>query len=209
MALVASLPLPIDALLPEAMRLVGERRSLVLSAEPGAGKTTRVPRALFESGLVVGEVLVLEPRRLAARLAAARVAEEMGGQLGGLVGFQTRFERAFGRETRIRFVTEGILTRRIIASPTLEGIGAVVLDELHERHLAGDLSLALLRRLKCGAQAGERPLCEKRIRPGRRPAATLSTAPSRWSTRVRVRRARSSTTSPATIASSSAAAPAT
>ena len=141
------LPLPIDPLLPQAIASVRARGALVLSAEPGAGKTTRVPRALLDAG-VLGEIVVLEPRRLAARLAAERVAEEHGTALGDVVGFETRFERAMSRETRIRFVTEGILTRRLLSNPRLDGVGAIVLDEIHERHLAGDVALAMLRRLK-------------------------------------------------------------
>lgn len=142
-------PLPIDPLLPEAVAALREAPSLVIEAPPGAGKTTRVPRALLEAGLAgAGEVIVLEPRRLAARLAARRVAEEMGERPGETVGWQVRFEEIAGPRTRLRYVTEGLLTRRLLAEPTLPGVGAVVLDELHERHLQGDLALALLRRLQ-------------------------------------------------------------
>jgi ATP-dependent helicase HrpB len=144
---MAALPLPIDPLLPQAIAAVKRRGALVLSAEPGAGKTTRVPRALLDAG-IEGEIVVLEPRRLAARLAAERVAEEHGSPVGEVVGYETRFERAVGKTTRIRFVTEGILARRLLSSPTLAEIGAVVLDEIHERHLAGDVALAMLRRLR-------------------------------------------------------------
>jgi ATP-dependent helicase HrpB len=118
----------------------------VLVAAPGAGKTTRVPPAVL--ALVRGEVLVLEPRRIAARLAARRVAFEMGEQAGETVGYQVRFEDKTGPRTRLRFVTEGILTRRLISDPELKGIDAVILDEFHERHLDTDLALALLRRLQ-------------------------------------------------------------
>jgi ATP-dependent helicase HrpB len=122
--------------------------SLVIEAPPGAGKTTRVPPALVAAGLVEGEVVVLEPRRLAARLAARRVAEELGDRVGGVVGYQVRFEDVTSPRTRLRYVTEGLLTRRLLADPALRGVGAVVLDEIHERHLQGDLALALLRRLQ-------------------------------------------------------------
>jgi ATP-dependent helicase HrpB len=142
-------PLPIDALLPGVVAALRERSSLVVEAPPGAGKTTRVPRALLEAGLAGrGEVVVLEPRRLAARLAARRVAEELGERPGETVGWQVRFEDVSGPRTRIRYVTEGLLTRRLLADPTLPGVGAVVLDEIHERHLQGDLALALLARLQ-------------------------------------------------------------
>jgi ATP-dependent helicase HrpB len=146
---VAHEPLPIDPLLPEIVAALREAPSVVVEAPPGAGKTTRVPRALHEAGLAGGgEVVVLEPRRLAARLAARRVAQELGERPGETVGWQVRFEEVAGPRTRIRYVTEGLLTRRLLASPTLPGVGAVVLDEIHERHLQGDLALALLRRLQ-------------------------------------------------------------
>jgi ATP-dependent helicase HrpB len=145
--------LPIDGYLPSIVEALGVGRNLVLQAAPGAGKTTRVPWALCQSlPPGTGEVLVLEPRRLAARMAARRVAEELGERLGESVGYQVRFEEVGGRETRLRFVTEGILTRRLLTDPTLRGVGVVVLDEFHERHLQTDLALALLRRLQRGAR---------------------------------------------------------
>ena len=118
----------------------------MIEAPPGAGKTTRVPPALLK--IVTGDVLVLEPRRIAARLAARRVAWEMGETAGETVGYQVRFEEAIGVRTRLRFVTEGVLTRRMLSDPGLKGVGAVVLDEFHERHLDSDLALALLKRLQ-------------------------------------------------------------
>ncbi len=120
--------------------------NLVIEALPGAGKTTRVPPALLE--VVSGEVVVLEPRRIAARLSARRVAWEMGEPVGQTVGYQVRFDEAVSQRTRIRFVTEGVLTRRLLSDPALKGVGAVVLDEFHERHLESDLALALLKRLQ-------------------------------------------------------------
>ena len=139
-------PLPIDSLLPEIVAALARARSLVIEAPPGAGKTTRVPPALLP--LVQGEVLVLEPRRLAARMAARRVAAELGERVGETVGYQVRFEDVGGPRTRLRFLTEGVLTRRLLDDPDLRGVGAVVLDEFHERHLDGDLALALLKRLQ-------------------------------------------------------------
>ncbi len=148
-----SVPLPIDAALPEIVRAVRERGAAVVRAAPGAGKTTRVPAALLDAGLGAGregEVLVLEPRRLAARLAARRVAEERGERPGETVGWQVRFEDVGGPATRLRFLTEGVLARRLATDPELRGVGSVVLDEFHERHIHGDLALGLLARLRAG-----------------------------------------------------------
>jgi ATP-dependent helicase HrpB len=143
-------PLPIDPVLPDVVRALRGQGSVVLEAPPGAGKTTRVPRALLDAGGFAdhGEIVVLEPRRLAARLAARRVAEELGERLGETVGYTVRFEDVSSARTRIRFVTEGVLTRRLLADPELRGIGCVLLDEIHERHLHGDVALALLHRLR-------------------------------------------------------------
>lgn len=138
--------LPIDVQLPDIVRALREHRTLVLEAPPGAGKTTRLPPALLDE--CQGEIVVLEPRRLAARLAATRVASELGTTLGDRVGFTVRYENKSSAQTRIRFVTEGVLTRRLIADPELRGVSAVLLDEFHERHVQGDLALALLRRLR-------------------------------------------------------------
>lgn len=141
--------LPIDSLLPRIVETLRSGQNLVLEAEPGAGKTTRVPRALLDSGLLeAGECWVLEPRRLAARLAAARVAEELGEELGRRVGYAVRFEHKISKETRIRFVTEGLLLRRFQEDPGLKGISVVILDEFHERHVHTDVALALLKRLQ-------------------------------------------------------------
>lgn len=138
--------LPVDSILPEVLAILQHTTNLVIEAPPGTGKTTRVPPAIL--GLVRGEVIVLEPRRIAARLAARRVAWERGEEAGGTVGYQVRFEERIGPRTRLRFVTEGILTRRLLTDPTLKGIDAIVLDEFHERHLDSDLALALLKRLQ-------------------------------------------------------------
>jgi ATP-dependent RNA helicase HrpB len=138
--------LPVDAILPEILATLQRTPNLVIEAPPGAGKTTRVPPALL--GLVSGGVVVLEPRRIAARLAAQRVAWEAGEAVGETVGYQVRFEEKTGPRTRLRFVTEGILTRRLLSDRQLKGIDAVVLDEFHERHLDSDLALALLKRLQ-------------------------------------------------------------
>jgi ATP-dependent helicase HrpB len=138
--------LPVDAILPEILSSLQSHPNLMIEAAPGAGKTTRVPPALLD--VVAGGVIVLEPRRIAARLAARRVAWEMGEAIGETVGYQVRFEEVASPRTRLRFVTEGILTRRLLSDPNLDGVDAVILDEFHERHLESDLALALLKRLQ-------------------------------------------------------------
>jgi ATP-dependent helicase HrpB len=138
--------LPVDALLPQILETLNANRSLVLEAPPGAGKTTRVPPALLlQFG---GEILVLEPRRLAARLAARRVASELGEQPGETAGYQVRFEDVSSARTRLLFLTEGVLTRRMLSDRTLARASVVILDEFHERHLESDLALALLEQLQ-------------------------------------------------------------
>jgi ATP-dependent helicase HrpB len=141
-----SAPLPIDSLLPQILAALEHHPSLVIEAPPGAGKTTRVPPALLSQ--VKGEVLVLEPRRLAARMAARRVASELGEPIGETVGFQIRFEDTSGPRTRLKFLTEGVLTRRFLSDPDLARASVVIFDEFHERHLETDLSLALVHRLQ-------------------------------------------------------------
>jgi len=140
------LVLPIDDVLPDLARAFQSARAVVLEAPPGAGKTTRVPWAL-QSWLGDAEVLVAEPRRLAARMAAKRVADERGEVLGERIGYSVRFEEVGSARTRIRYATEGIVLRRLLVDPSLRGVGAVILDEFHERHLATDLLLVLLDRL--------------------------------------------------------------
>ena len=143
---MTKLPLPIDEALGSIVDALAARGVVVLQAPPGAGKTTRVPPAIL--GAIAENVVVLEPRRLAARLSARRVADELGDRVGGRVGYEVRFERAVSAETRLTYVTEGVLTRRLLDDPSLRGVDAVVLDEFHERHLQGDLALGLLRRLR-------------------------------------------------------------
>ena len=116
---------------------------VVLQAPTGSGKSTQVPQILLDSGLAgEGEIVVLQPRRLATRMLAARVAQERGVRLGEEVGYQIRLDKVCGRKTRIRFVTEGVLLRQMLSDPSLRGIGVIIFDEFHERHLYGDITLA-------------------------------------------------------------------
>jgi ATP-dependent helicase HrpB len=135
--------LPIENALPELRAAIAARGTAVLQAPPGAGKTTRVPLALLEWGAVAGRIVMLEPRRLAARAAAERMAETLGEAVGATVGYRIRGEAKVGPRTRIEVVTEGILTRMIQSDPELQGIGALIFDEFHERSLNADLGLAL------------------------------------------------------------------
>ncbi|MCZ8151078.1 MAG: ATP-dependent helicase HrpB [Rhodobacteraceae bacterium] len=136
--------LPIDAALPDLRAALAARGMAVLQAPPGAGKTTRVPLDILAAGLVPeGRIVMLEPRRLAARAAAERMAETLGEPVGRTVGYRIRGEAKVSPATRIEVVTEGILTRMIQSDPGLQGIGAVIFDEFHERSLNADLGLAL------------------------------------------------------------------
>ena len=135
-------PLPIDAVLPELRAAIAARGMAVLQAPPGAGKTTVVPLDLLAMGMP-GRILLLEPRRLAARAAAERMAETLGEPVGQTVGYRIRGEAKVGPGTRIEVVTEGILTRMIQTDPDLPGVGCVIFDEFHERSLQADLGLAL------------------------------------------------------------------
>ena len=153
-------PLPIYEIEPEIIGSLRQRRRLILSAPTGSGKSTQVPQMLLKHGLLDnagpeignpkseirngmrGRVVILQPRRIAARLLAARVAEELGVPLGRQVGYQIRFENVTSRDTRICFVTEGVLLRQMIEDPALTGIAAILFDEFHERHLYGDITLA-------------------------------------------------------------------
>lgn len=141
-------PLPIDALQDGLVAACGRVRRLVLRAPTGSGKSTRIPQMLLDLNLVQGQIVVLQPRRIAARLLAARIAQERGVKLGGEVGYQIRFERVESAQTRIKFVTEALLLRQMASDPELKGVGAVVFDEFHERNLHSDVALALARRLQ-------------------------------------------------------------
>ncbi|MBD3663883.1 ATP-dependent helicase HrpB [Sulfitobacter sp. TSTF-M16] len=138
-----SFSLPIDAVLPQVIAALREQGRVVLEAPPGAGKTTRVPLAMRDAGLTTGTILMLEPRRLAARAAAERMAATLGEKPGETVGYRVRGASAVSKKTRIEVVTEGILTRMLQSAPDLPGVGAVIFDEFHERTLNADLGLAL------------------------------------------------------------------
>ncbi len=135
--------LPVGAALPALLSGLRDVANAVLVAPPGAGKTTLVPLALLEAGWLRGRIVVLEPRRLAARAAATRMAFLLGEPVGERVGYRTRVDSAVSARTRVEIVTEGLLVARLLGDPTLDGIDAVVFDEIHERSLDGDLALAL------------------------------------------------------------------
>ncbi|MCB4455322.1 ATP-dependent helicase HrpB [Leisingera sp. McT4-56] len=135
--------LPIEDALPELLDALRARGRAMLQAPPGAGKTTRVPLAMLEAGLTQGRIVMLEPRRLAARAAAERMAETLGEKAGQTVGYRVRGDSKVSKSTRIEVVTEGILTRMLQSDPDLPGVGAVIFDEFHERSLNADLGLGL------------------------------------------------------------------
>lgn len=142
-------PLPIDDVLPELLAALSTQASVVLKAPTGAGKTTRVPPAILDAGLAGGgSVVMLEPRRLAARASARRIASERDVPLGGEVGYRVRFDEQVSRDTKLFVITDGILLRRLQSDPFLDGIGVVVFDEFHERNLNCDLALGMVRRVQ-------------------------------------------------------------
>ncbi len=144
--------LPIDRLLPQLVSGLARKHNLVLRAATGAGKTTRVPPAILQSGLCSGRIVMLEPRRVAARAAARRMAEQLAGPVGETVGYQVRFDRRFSERTRILVVTEGILVQMLQADPFLESVDCLIFDEFHERNLHSDLSLAMSRKVQVEAR---------------------------------------------------------
>ena len=175
-------PLPIDAALPELRIALRACNAAVLVAPPGAGKTTRVPLILAEEEWAKapgnsGRILVLEPRRLAARAAAERMAQSLGEQVGETVGLRIRFGSKVSRKTRVEIVTEGIFTRLIVDDPMLEGVRAVLFDEFHERSLDGDLGLALARDTQQGLREDLKLLVMSATIDGARVGALLGDAP--------------------------------
>ena len=138
-----SFSLPIDAILPTLTDALRRDKRVVLQAPPGAGKTTRVPLAMLSAGLTDGRIVMLEPRRLAARAAAERMAQTLGEPVGARIGYRIKGQSKISKDTQIEVVTEGILTRMLQSDPELPGVGAVIFDEFHERSLNADLGLAL------------------------------------------------------------------
>ncbi|ODT22881.1 MAG: ATP-dependent helicase HrpB, partial [Hyphomicrobium sp. SCN 65-11] len=166
--------LPIEHVLPEIANALSSGTSAVLVAPPGAGKTTRVPLALLDAPWLAGrKILVLEPRRLAARAAAERMAFLLGEKVGERVGLRARLDTRVGPRTRIEVVTEGVFTRLILADPELTGIGAVLFDEFHERSLDADLGLALALDARAGLREDLRILVMSATLDGARVAQLL------------------------------------
>ena len=171
-------PLPIDAVLDDLARALDANNAAVLVAPPGAGKTTRVPLALLDAAWVKGKkVIVLEPRRIAARASAERMARTLGEKVGETVGYRVRFGSKVSRATRIEVVTEGIFSRQILDDPELNGIAAVLFDEFHERSLDADLGLALARDAQTGLREDLRILVMSATLDGARVAKLLGEAP--------------------------------
>ncbi|MGY3620380.1 ATP-dependent helicase HrpB [Bradyrhizobium sp. USDA 10063] len=170
--------LPIDAVLPELAATLAAKNTAVLVAPPGAGKTTRVPLALLDEPWVKDKkIIVLEPRRIAARASAERMAQTLGERVGETVGYRVRFGSKVSRATRIEVVTEGIFSRQILDDPELAGIAAVLFDEFHERSLDADLGLALARDAQQGLREELRLLVMSATLDGARVARLLGDAP--------------------------------
>jgi ATP-dependent helicase HrpB len=171
-------PLPIDAVLDELSRTLEAHHAAVLVAPPGAGKTTRVPLALLDAPWAKGKkIIVLEPRRIAARASADRMAKSLGERAGETIGYRVRFGSKISRATRIEVVTEGIFTRQILDDPELSGIAAVLFDEFHERSLDADMGLALARDAQTGLREDLRILVMSATLDGARVAKLLGEAP--------------------------------
>ena len=172
------IPLPIDEALPRLTSALATNNRSVLVAQPGAGKTTRVPLVLLDEPWAKDmKILVLEPRRLAARAAAARMASILGEQVGDTVGLRVRFGSKVSKRTRIEVVTEGVFTRLILDDPSLAGVAAVLFDEFHERSLDADLGLALVRDAQQGLRDDLKILVMSATLDGARVAALLGHAP--------------------------------
>ena len=171
-------PLPIDAVLDQLSRTLADNNAAVLVAPPGAGKTTRVPLALLDAPWLRGKkIIMLEPRRIAARASAERMAKTLGERAGETVGYRVRFGSKISRATRIEVVTEGIFSRQILDDPELSGVAAVLFDEFHERSLDADMGLALARDAQVGLREDLRILVMSATLDGARVAKLLGDAP--------------------------------
>jgi len=171
-------PLPIDAVLDDLSRTLDRDRAAVLVAPPGAGKTTRVPLVLLDAPWVANrKIIVLEPRRIAARASAERMAHTLGERVGETVGYRVRFGSKVSRSTRIEVVTEGIFSRQILDDPELPDVAAVLFDEFHERSLDADLGLALARDAQTGLREDLRLVVMSATLDGARVAGLLGEAP--------------------------------
>jgi ATP-dependent helicase HrpB len=179
MSAVDASPLPIDAALPDLTAALRANTAAVLVAPPGAGKTTRVPLVLAREDWAqkARRILVLEPRRLAARAAADRMAQTLGERVGDTVGLRVRFGSKISSRTRIEIITEGVFTRLILDDPMLDGVSAVIFDEFHERSLDADLGLALARDVQQGLREDLRILVMSATIDGARIAKLLGDAP--------------------------------
>lgn len=166
---------PIQEVLPAIGQALASHTRLVLEAPPGAGKTTQVPIALLQQDWCAGKkILMLEPRRVAARAAATFMAQQLGEKVGATVGYRIRFENKVSAATRVEVVTEGILTRMLQDDPLLEDVAAILFDEFHERHLAGDLGLALALDVQSGVREDLRIVLMSATLDGERLAAFLA-----------------------------------
>src|SRR5665647_2183631 len=173
-----STPLPIDDALPRLVDAFARTNAAVLVAPPGAGKTTRVPLVLLDEAWAKDKkILLLEPRRLAARAAASRMASTLGEQVGDTVGLRVRFGSKISKRTRIEVITEGVFTRLVLDDPSLVGVAAVLFDEFHERSLDADLGLALARDAQQGLREDLKLLVMSATLDGARVAALLGNAP--------------------------------
>src|SRR5712692_987602 len=176
--MTAFAPLPIDAAVPDLIAALARSATAVLVAPPGAGKTTRVPLVLAAEDWAKGKkIIVLEPRRIAARAAAARMAATLGESVGASVGFRVRFGSKVSDETRIEVVTGGIFTRHVLEHPGLDDVAAVLFDEFHERSLDADLGLALARDLQQGLREDLKLLAMSATLDSARVARILGDAP--------------------------------
>ena len=171
--------LPIYEIADQVVASLRNTPRLVLEAPTGSGKSTQVPQIILDSGLLggSGEIVVLQPRRVAARMLARRVASERKGRVGDEVGYQVRFEHHVGPKTRIRYVTEGVLLRQILEKPNLPGVSAIIFDEFHERHFFGDITLARARLIQRDTRPDLVLIVMSATLDGEKTAAFLDSAP--------------------------------